>query len=299
MKRRAIFRFSGLLIAMSIVGGLAFGVPAHAQSADERSSIALSPSSQRLTIAAGDTATGKVTVVNDGTSKETIIVYGRPYSVKSESYQPDYDSKTTNTDIYQWIRFTKASYTIEPGQTIEVPYTIQVPSGAAPGGHYGVIFVETQPDADGSDAIVRKKRVGTIILATIKGETTQHGKVLSTTAPFWQTRPPLVVSSRVESTGNTDIQASTHFKVTDLFGTTKHEVARDFTVYPGTVRRIDLMWEGAPWFGLFRTEQTISVLGRQTTATHYILLAPRWLPITLLGLLVVGVVYGWRRRRQR
>lgn len=299
MRQRAFSRYSAMIAVLSILGGLAFAWLAHAQSTGDHSSIALSPSTQRLTIDAGATATGKVTVVNSGTSNETVIVYSRPYSVKSEGYQPDYDSKTNNTDVYQWIRFAKTTYSLQPGQKVDVAYVVQVPRGAAPGGHYGVIFVETQPEADAGDAVVRKKRVGTIVLATIAGDTSQKGKVLSTDATFWQTRPPLMVSSRIESTGNTDFQAVTRIKVTDLFGGVKYEAARDYTVYPGTVRRIELTWDNAPWFGVFKADQTIEVLGQQTQASHYVLIAPRWLPFTLLGLLVIGAIYGWRRRRQR
>lgn len=299
MKQRAFLRLPAFVLLFGILGGLAFAWPAAAQSSDDamRSNITLSPASQRMTIDAGATVSGKVSVVNDGTTDEDVIVYSRPYSVKGEAYEPDYDNKAPNTDIYQWIRFATTSYHIKAGQTLEIPYVIQVPTGAAPGGHYGVIFVETQPPKGSSDAVIRKKRVGTIVLATIEGEVKRAGSVLSTGADWWQTRPPLTVNSRVKSTGNTDIQVTTQLKVSDLFGAVKYEAAKEFTVYPGTTRRIDQTWDTAPWFGLFRAEQTITVLGKSTTGTQYVLVAPRWLPITVFVLVIVGVVYGWRKRR--
>lgn len=289
--------WSAALCAALLAVGLSGAAHALGTSDGTRDSITLSPVSQRLDIKAGDAASGKLTVVNDGTVEERIIVYARPYSVKTEAYTPDYDNKSANTDIYQWVRLDATSYTLQAGETKYIPYTVQVPAGAAPGGHYGVIFIETQPKEGSTDSVIRKKRIGTILLATVQGQVTRSGSVLSTSADFWQTTPPLTVVNRVQSTGNTDITASNHLKVTDLFGNVKYDEAKDFTVYPGTTRRIALVWDQAPWFGLFRATQTIDVLGKTTTATHYVLIAPRWLPLTLVVLVLIGAIYGWRRRR--
>lgn len=298
---RSIIRtpWSAALLAALLIVMMPHGAQAQAGNDTERNSIVLSPVSQRFDIKAGTDATSKLTVINDGTSEEKIILYGRPYSVKSEAYQPDYESKTANTDVYQWVRFDKTTYTLQAGQSIDIPYSLHVPAGAAPGGHYGVIFVETQPKEGSSDAVIRKKRVGTIVLATVDGEVRRSGSVLGTQAAFWQTTPPLTVTNRVQSTGNTDIQAATKYTVSDVFGAVKYQATKDFTIYPGTTRRIDLTWDQAPWFGLFRATQSITVLGKETVVSHYVLIAPRWLPITLVVLLVIGVIYGWRRRTAR
>jgi hypothetical protein len=257
----------------------------------------LSPSSQRITIKAGQVQTGKLTVVNDGTIDETFIVYSRPYSVKNEQYDPDFDHASANTDIYQWVQFDTTTYTVAAGESLEVPYRIQVPTSAAPGGHYGVIFVETQPSATSTDSVMRKKRVGDIIQATVEGTAMQKGQVLSTNAAFWQTTPPLTVTSRVQNSGNTDFQANTVLTVKDLFGTVKYQLSKDYTVYPGTTREIVLSWDRAPWFGLFRAEQSITTLGQTSHDSHIILIAPRWLPAVLLLIVLASFTYGLIRRR--
>jgi hypothetical protein len=275
------------------VTGRAYAVDAQSP----RDSIVLSPSSQRITIKAGQVQTGKLTVVNDGTIDETFIVYSRPYSVKNEQYDPDFDHASANTDIYQWVQFDTTTYTVAAGESLEVPYRIQVPASAAPGGHYGVIFVETQPSATSTDSVMRKKRVGDIIQATVEGTAMQKGQVLSTNAAFWQTTPPLTVTSRVQNSGNTDFQANTVLTVKDLFGTVKYQLSKDYTVYPGTTREIVLSWDRAPWFGLFRAEQSITTLGQTSHDSHIILIAPRWLPAVLLLIVLASFTYGLIRRR--
>lgn len=293
MLRIASLGVISLAVLATIVTGRAYAVDTQSP----RDSIVLSPSNQRITIKAGQVQAGKLTVVNDGTIDETFIVYSRPYSVKNEQYDPDFDHTSANTDIYQWVQFDKTTYTIAAGKSLEVPYRIQVPASAAPGGHYGVIFVETQPSATSTDSVMRKKRVGDILQATVEGTAVQKGQVLSTNATFWQTTPPLTVTSRVQNSGNTDFQASTILTVKDLFGTVKYQLSKDYTVYPGTTREITLSWGRAPWFGLFRAEQSITVLGQTSHDSRIILIAPRWLPVVLLLIVLASVTYGLIRRR--
>ena len=94
---------------------------------------------------------------------------------------------------------------LNPGEKVDVDFTINVPKSAQSGGHYAVIFAETKPSSAQSDSsVVRKKRVGMIVYAQIKGDNSVGGKVVSTTIPFLQTSLPLAASSRVENSGNVE-----------------------------------------------------------------------------------------------
>jgi hypothetical protein len=295
----AMKQWSWLAVGMMMVGG-ALLTSQHVAAADtsERSSIALSPVSQRFDVKAGTSADNKITVINDGTTDLTFLVYSRPYSLQNEQYDPNFERVTPNTDVYQWIRFAQTSFTLAAGDRLDIPYTMQVPATAAPGGHYGVIFVETQPAAGSGDSVVRKKRVGSLMLVNVDGTLINKGQLMSTKVNFWQTTPPLMASSRVQNTGNTDFQATVLLTVTDLFGSVKYRATQDYTVYPGTIRLITSQWTDAPWFGLFKAQQTVTVLGKVTAQTNYVLLMPRWLPLTLLAAIVVGVGYEILRRKR-
>ena len=135
------------LAVITISGAFVSSQTVAAADTTDRSSIALSPVSQRFDVKAGESTGNTVVVINDGTVPATFLVYSRPYSVKNELYEPDFQSTNANTDVYQWIRFQKSAYVLAPGERVDVPYSMQVPATAAPGGHYGVIFVETQPAA--------------------------------------------------------------------------------------------------------------------------------------------------------
>lgn len=288
---------ASLLVAACVV--VIIGHHAAAADVPVRDGIAISPVSQRFDVKAGSSASNKITVINDGTTDITFLVYSRPYSLQNEQYDPNFERITPNTDVYQWIRFAQTSYTLAAGDRIDIPYTIQVPATAAPGGHYGVVFAETQPTADSGGSVVRKKRVGSLILANVDGALINKGQVVSTNVTFWQNTPPLVVASRVQNTGNTDFQTTALLTVTDLFGSVKYRATQDFTVYPGTIRSVSTSWKDVPWFGLFKAQQTMTVLGKTTSETRYVLMAPRWLPITLLVAIIIGVGYEILRRKRR
>lgn len=297
-------RYIAVIAALIAIAGvtsyaLVMNVSAETPPASERESIVLSPVTQHFDAKPGAVMSSEITAVNDGTVDERIVLYSRPYSVTNEAYDPDYTSTSSITDAYQWVQLTKTEYTIAAGETIKIPYGLQIPKTAAPGGHYGVIFIETQPKTGSSDSVIRKKRIGTILLVNVAGAVNKSGSVVSSDVPFWQQQAPMQTATRVQNDGNIDFQTSTTLTVKDLFGSIKHSQKKDFIVFPGTTRNITMSWDDAAWFGLFKVDQSTTVLGKTTDVSNLVLIAPRWLPYTLLVVLVIGVGYAIRRRRQQ
>jgi len=273
-----------------------------AEESNPRESITLSPVKERFTIDAGSTRPGEITIVNDGETAYDFIVYARPYSItpQDESYgNPDFTTQNPVTDVYQWVQFDKARYHIEAGKTIKIGYTIRVPQNAKPGGHYGVLFAETQPtDSSAGNSVARKKRVGMVIYATVNGQYQMGGQALGTTIPWLQFRAPLTASARIKNTGNSDFVVNSTYRVTDVFGGEKYRAEQEFVVLPQTTRLLTLNWDKAPWFGLFRSEVKTSFLDQNYTSSSYVLLAPRWLLIVLAVAVAGGIVYAVVIRRR-
>lgn len=266
-------------------------------------SILISPVSKHYDIKAGGETADKLTVINDGKSAFDFVTYARPYSVHDESYVPDFVADTQNSDAYRWIQFEKSSYHVEPGQTVEVNYTMRVPANATPGGHYGVLFAETgaSGDVSGGSGVKRKKRVGAILYVTVEGDVTLKGSVKDFTAPFFQLKPPLSVFYRVANTGNTDFTVSSVLKVSDVFGRKKFEAQKDYSVLPNSTRKISLEWQRASWLGLYRVEMTAKFLDTNKKFTQYVLLVPLWMYLLIISLIAgrIGYALLLARRRKR
>lgn len=271
---------------------------ASAQGADDLESITLTPVSERFTIDAGAIKTDEITIVNDGSTAYNFIVYGRPYSVNNELYEPDFTKTPSNADAYQWVQFQQTSWRAEPGQTIKVPYTIRVPKDAAPGGHYGVIFAETQPEKASETSVVRKKRVGSIIYATVNGSFTTGGQTLGTNIPFLQFRPPLTSNVVVENTGNSDFETTLTYKVSDFFGNVKYEEQKKYAILPETTRKMSLSWKDSSWFGLYKVNIATSYLDENESKEGFVLMVPRWMLAVIVIVLLGGGVYAALHRRR-
>lgn len=298
MKKR--FVIMGAIFALSAVFVISPTVRAAEDGTDtglER--IAISPTSKPYDLDAGEIRNDQLTVVNDGDTTFDFIVYARPYSVLNESYTADFTKTPPNADAYRWIRFDKTKFTLKPNESTVVKYTVMVPEDAAPGGHYGAIFAETESkEAAANASVTRKKRIGTIIYATVNGEYKREGRVENLTSGFWQTTPPMTVTARITNSGNTDFEAKGSMRVTDLFGRVKYENTLDKRVLPNTTRAIDYQWAESPYFGLFNVTTKVDVLGKVTERQGMILMIPQWAIIALLVLIVGAIGYGAIRLRK-
>ncbi len=285
-----------LLLCVTIV----LGMSPSALAAEDRESIALSPASKSYTKSAGDTYRDSLTIINDGTVGYDFLMYGRPYSVQDSSYNPNFTETPSNADAYRWVQFDQTSYHLNAGQSAIVEYTVRIPASAAPGGHYGVLFAETQPSNNSGDSVVRKKRVGTILYATIKGQYQTGGQVTGTSIPFFQNRPPLTASTNVKNTGNADFADTVTYIVSDIFGNQKFQTQKDYPVLPQTTRDIVLSWDSAPWFGLYKTSVRHAYLDKTASADGFVLIIPLWLMIVAGAVLIGGVLYAsiqYRKKR--
>lgn len=284
--------------------GLVFSLtnPVFAQSSDPSTeSITMSPVSRKITTDAGSKIAGELTIVNDGKTGYDFTMYARPYSIQDDNYDnPNFTIAKKNTEVYQWVQFDKTAYHLDANKTLKVPYTIQVPAGANPGGHYGVIFAETQPSGEVSgNAVVRKKRVGMILYVTVNGDVQNSGQAISGDIPFWQLEPPLSATLTAKNTGNNDFVNSTELVVKDIFGNVRYRVDKDYRVLPDTSRTSTLQWTDAPWFGFYHVDASEKFLDQSLAKSGYVLIMPRFLPIIVGSVILVGVIYAAYHRRRK
>lgn len=295
-------RFSLLAIALVFAGTVFAEAPAAHAQLQQGESMTISPASSKLTVDAGKVVEGKITVVNDGTEPYEFVLYARPYSIVDNQYDsPNFTQVTPATDVYKWLSFPKTKYRIEAGQTITADYTMRVPADAAPGGHYGVIFAETQPTGEQptGSMILRKKRAGSVMYVTVNGQYKVAGQEKDWSIPFWQPLPPLKTSLSAKNEGNTDFTNTTRLVVKDIFGTTKYDVKKEFQVLPGTTRTMDLEWAEALWFGFYKVETYQEFLDKSYKHEGYVLMMPRFIPFLLVVMIGGGIAYAYLRRRKK
>lgn len=222
--------------------------------------IIMSPASEQLNLKAGEQTSSKLTVINDGETEYGVKMSSAPFRVQGEEYEKFFDRPQYGEDSSRWVKFSINEFSLKAGERREVGYTVSVPTGAAPGGHYAVLFAETQPAETGT--VVRKKRVGELLYMTVDGVLNKSGRVDSWQADFWQTSAPLTSQVRLGNDGNVHYTAKTEIAITDIFGRRKAHLLDESIILPKTLKQIYFDWKEAPGLGLFRVSGSVEYLDR-------------------------------------
>lgn len=294
--------FKGVALAILAAGMLGIAAGAVQDTSDNGSeSILLSPTDKRYDLAAGSTISDSFKIVNDGRTDFNFVTYARPYWVSNEEYtNPDFESKVENADAYKWVQFDEPSYFVKSGESVDVKYTLRIPEDTAPGGHYGVLFAETQPtEPVQGTSVLRAKRVGAIMYVTVKGDTTLSGAYKGVDVPTFQYDAPLKIRQRVSNSGNTDFAVSSSVRVYDILGGLKYKADKNVSVLPGTTRAVLNDWTNPAWIGVYRVEQQAKFLDTERSSTNYVLLVPLWVYLTLALLIGGRVLYAVARHRRK
>ena len=266
--------------------------------AAEGESIVMSPTGKSLDLDAGSTASESFKIINDGTTAYDFKVYAAPYSVKNGSYDADFTSTPAGADAYTWVTFDKKQYHLEPGQNVDITYQITVPDDATPGGHYGVIFAETQPDEKNKSNVVANKRVGMILYTAIKGDYIQAGREVETIIPSFSIGGVPSATMTVENTGNAHFTSKETFRVKNIFGQQVYERTLEHIILPKTTRDIGLSWENGANLGWYTVETRSVILGKTTDHSSLVFVAPLWF-LVAVTLVAFGIIYMlWRRFRR-
>lgn len=291
-----------LRITAVFFGAIGLGVPALAAPAPAGSNLLATPTNVQLDLDAGSTATGTAAIVDDGTAQLDFKTSVAPYNVSGEDYNQSFFLKPQQTDVSKWITLKQTNYHLEPHQRVDMAYKVAIPAGVAPGGYYAVLLAETKPQAIGGTGVATTKRVGIIFYLRVNGAVDEQGNVESFKSDWWQTAPPLVADLRLGNHGNVHYLGDIKMVITDLFGKKKAEIDSTHQVLPQTIRHLQLRWEQAPTFGLFKVGGTVNIFGRQEDLpNHYVLMmaqGPFFAMLVAILVFVALVVWSFKRRRK-
>lgn len=260
----------------------------------------IAPVKQKLKLVPGQSQVSSIKVRNIGTDKFTYRVSVVPYSVVDEKYNANYENKNDYTKIYNWIKIDKKleTGTLEPGEEIDVPFTITVPSDLHFGGQYAAIMAETSDGGGDENSVIKTiNRLGMILYADVtKGEINIDGKIINNTVNSFILEPPLTVSATVENTGNFETTATYTVKIwpfgssETIYNNEENPVKLD--IIPKTRRYNSISWEEAPRLGIFTVEQKVEYPGIEASVVRkLVIICPLWFAILLF--IIVAVLIIW------
>lgn len=226
-------------------------------------------------VAAGENGTPKI-LLNNNTYD--------PYSLKS------------------WVA-SLPSLLLTPKQIKTLNVTLNVPSNASPGGHYGVVrFTATPPSLEGTSGVSLATSLGALLLVTVSGKITENVTVQSFSVNNGGKSQSLFESGPVNfveqfhNLGNVQEQPTGQVSITDMFGTKLADV--NVNLPPGNILPQSIRQFSEPLNSSVIGNKRL--LGRYTAAlkvtygaSHKVLTASIvfWvIPFKLIGVIIIILV---------
>lgn len=174
---------------------------------------------------------------------------------------PVFEEVTEGATLAEWVDITSDPVTIKKEQSFEIPFTVDVPTDASPGGHFAAILISTQPPApnEGSLYIRTAQIVTSLFFVKISGEVQENGKIrsFSTVKKFYE-YPNVHLELRFENEGNVHLQPRGDIRIYNMWGKERGVIPINHrthfgNVLPESIRKFEFAWEG---------EQSLADIGR-------------------------------------
>ena len=308
------------LLAAGMV--LIFAMPFAALAQDALIGFTISPPLRELNVSPGQSIDQTFDVTNTSAGAVTVYPLSKDFiaSTDATSTSPQILETTPSdsaTVVSPWIKFVQSSVEIAGGKTVSIHYTIAVPTDAAPGGHYGGVFVTTQQPTDTSTSNVGiDTLIGSLLLLTVAGTTHAAANVVEFTAVddaghktslFQQL--PVHLRTTIANTGNIHVLPSGTITVTNMYG--KQVLSQAFNqagnrILPSSQHAFSQDITDSIGWGRFTASAVLalkasdgSTVPLNITTTFWLLpLVPMLIGLAILILLVV-IFRLWLKRHDR
>ncbi len=240
----------------------------------------------------GESYDGLFKIRNTGKYDFDFVVTLSPYSVESETYNPNFDIETQYTEITDWIELEHDNGAVRAGEEVELRYRINVPVNAHGGMQSATIMISMRGAEDSNVQAVR--RLGYLIYGNVDGDVIKTGKVIENKIPSFLFNPPITATSVVENTGNVYTVAQYSLQVFPLFSDeeiyTNEETPEGNVVFPETKKLNTISWEGAPQLGIFKVRQTVKIFDEESATEKIVFLCPLWF-LFIVILLIFCIIF--------
>ncbi len=312
--RTVIFRIKGSIVVTFLLLWI-FVIPTTASAQSQDFSLSVTPPFFQMTITPGEQWSSFIKLVNVNNFPITLYASAVNFEANRNengkgkftpllSQDPEYKS----TSLAGWIDVTGDPITIGAGDTVRLPFSINPPDNAPPGGHYAAILIGNQPVIDPTEGsgIAVSSLISSLIFARVQGDVIEAGDIreFATEQIFYQ-EPEASFSIRFENTGNVHLLPQGDITIYNMWGKKRgivpvNQKTTFGNVLPNTVRKFDFVWrgEGSPLeIGRYRAVTTLSYGNdqrRNISAATAFWVVPFVPVLSILGtILLLGLSIVW------
>ncbi|PPF85392.1 hypothetical protein C5E07_06875 [Pseudoclavibacter sp. RFBJ3] len=126
----------------------------------------------------GDVIADSMTVTNTGPGALELTIYAADAFTTATGAVDILENGEPSVDAGTWVAPGAGSVSLEPGASIDVPFTLTVPADATPGDHSAAIVASLLP-ADSTDQVKVERRLGLRIDMRVSGELAPTAEIRS------------------------------------------------------------------------------------------------------------------------
>lgn len=230
---------------------LMLAVPFRSAFAQDAVSLTITPPFFEVSLAPGTSWSSSIKVVN--TSPAPLPIYASVVDLvgSDDSGHGTFKPVTPGeSELGAWIDVSKGPLALAPNKDGEVPFSIHVPDGASPGGHYAAILIGSQPygaQASGTRMLV-SSYISSLIFVRISGNVVERGSIRDFYAEHSvYGAPDMNLVLRFENDGNVHLQPQGVVDIYNMWGRRVAEIPvnQDTSfgnVLPSSTRKFIIPW---------------------------------------------------------
>ncbi|MGW6194740.1 WxL protein peptidoglycan domain-containing protein [Kribbella sp. NPDC055110] len=168
-------------------------------------------------------------VANHGTTPLGLAVYAADGFTNDRGRLDLLAKDGKSTSVGAWVHAARDQVTVQPGQSVQVPFTLTVPDDATAGDHLGGIITSLTQAGEVDRRLAIRIRVR--VSGELKPSVTVDDVKLRYSGTFGKS--DAIVTYTVRNTGNAIVSARPSASVTGLFGTAQAEADDTPPLLPG------------------------------------------------------------------
>lgn len=276
-----------------------------AQAADpSTASISVSPPRFELFGNPGDTLSEKIKISNPSDAELTYSIEVEDFTAQGDEGGVDFldkDAPNNNFSLAKWVTVEPTKFTVAANSDRILNYSIRIPKGAEPGGHYASVLVKLAgANTSGASGASVQSRVGSLILLRVSGDIKESLSVdYFKTDNFYYQKGPVTFALRSKNDGNVHVAPSGTIIIKNTFNKKVKELPlNQANVLPGASRISKTVWDDKALLGRY-TATLVATYGSSQTAigqtTSFIVISPI-LILIIIAVLVIAFLLITKRK---
>ncbi len=261
------------------------------------------PAKMEYAVNPGDVLDGNFFLQNDTSDTKTF------YPIFERFVEENGEKKflSEKSDLSTWVK-TATSVTLTANEQQNLPFTIEIPQDAPPGGHFAVVWWSTAPPDTKGVAIVT--RVGLLFLINVSGDIREGAQILnfniSGLKRFFGSLP-INFDIEFKNDSNIYVKPTGNIEVKNIFGrltTTIPVNGSDLQILPASKRSFTVKWDKSSKFVFARYAAAIAInYGQHNDKTvadkgfWFFIFPWKIVSLVLLGLIFIFVLLPLGIRR--